>query len=104
MGDELSEGDILLVEEIHVEDSYRRQNLARCLVSLIFDKTASKCAYPSRKAAHMFDFVDEEPVVRLPWLGQKTRPQQLSGMPTAFRRVAATHWFCKAGNNTHPHH
>jgi hypothetical protein len=87
-GDELSEGDILLIEEIHVEDPYRRQNLARRLVSLVFDKAVSKCTYPSRKGAHMFDFVDEELLcVSLPWLGQKTRPQQLSGIPMAFAEL-----------------
>lgn len=35
------------------------------MVSLVFDKAVSKCTYPSRKGAHMFDYVDEEPVVRL---------------------------------------
>ena len=35
------------------------------MVSLVFDKAVSKCTYPNRKRAHMFDFVDEEPVVCL---------------------------------------
>lgn len=97
-GDELSEGNILLIEEIHVEDSYRRQSLARRLVSLVFDKAVPKCTYPSRKGAHMFDFVDEEPVVcffAMAWAKDETTATFWHA--NVFRRVAATHWFCKAG-------
>lgn len=60
---ELSKGDILLIEDIHAEGSYGRQNPDRRLVSLVFNKAVPKYTYPSRKEAHMFDFVDKEPDV-----------------------------------------
>jgi hypothetical protein len=60
---ELSERDILLTEDIHGEGSYGRLNPARRLMSLVFNKAVPKYTYPSRKEAHIFDFVDEEPDV-----------------------------------------
>jgi hypothetical protein len=94
---ELSKGDILLIEDIHAEGSYGRQNPDRRLVSLVFNKAVPKYTYLRRKEAHMFDSVDEEPDVCLfatAWAKDKTTATFWHA--NGFRRVAAKHWFCKA--------
>jgi len=110
-GDELDTGDLLLLEKVVINKSYRRQGLSQKLINAIIDITRPKCGqfFVIVLVGSLIRTIDDEfpgmteeekgPIYQ--WYEDAARHFYRS---LGFRRIGSTNWFALAGDKNHASH
>ncbi|KIW66171.1 hypothetical protein PV04_08372 [Phialophora macrospora] len=112
-GPELDNGDMLLIEEVFVNEDYRRQGLGRRMIESLLvrarEKTWSFFAFAWPTFLRLDDFCREW--YRLPDDAERQKLEErehdratMFYRSLGFRRVGSTIWFALAPENDHPSH
>ena len=112
-GQELDRGDMLLIEEIFVNQYYRRQRLGRrmieSLLTLAQQKTRSFVAFVRPTILRLHDLKLEwnslqDDAARNRMADREEDRAVMFYRSLGFRRVGSTIWFAMTSNNDHPSH
>ncbi|KAI0099041.1 hypothetical protein GGR51DRAFT_536560 [Nemania sp. FL0031] len=101
-GKELDHGDILMVENIHIEPLWRRQGVGTKLVSAVLDKARheSKSFFAFVNPMHLTQDNDEKPDSGT--IREQSENFKHFFRSLGFRRVGASGWLAFTNNDSHP--